>query len=84
MCVYSLIVLTCASLCFLDEAMPILENIKEEVLMTDEVRKILRFEHCESVRRLVRNGLLKPLGKSKPYRFSKKSVLQYLNGEKNA
>jgi hypothetical protein len=49
------------------------------VLFTDEVRDLLRYKNTESVLRLVRRGLLKPISNTKPYRFSRGSVLRLIN-----
>lgn len=62
--------------------MPIADTIKiSEVVFTDEVRTILRYKSNESVLRLVRAGRLKPLSKSKPYRFSRIEIERFLQGE---
>jgi hypothetical protein len=61
--------------------MPIANTITSEVLFTDEVRKLLRYKSNESVCRLVRAGRLKPLSKSKPYRFSRVAIERFLQGD---
>lgn len=48
------------------------------VLFTKDVCEILRYKHADSVLRLVKAGKLRPIAKSKPYRFSRMAVLELL------
>lgn len=57
------------------------DTSNHEVVFTEEVREILRYKSNESVLRLVRAGRLKPLSKSKPYRFSQTELKRFLQGK---
>lgn len=73
--------LPCVGVCLLVLSMHTTQDIEKEVLFTEEVAKLLRYKSVESVCRLVRCGRLKPLSKSKPYRFSRLAVDRFLRGE---